>query len=186
MEQQRHFFFAVALPDGIKKIMKAHCEVLKEELPFRRWVFHEDLHITLAFLGAASPKRLARAIRNVEQAIGDFKAVHLQITRLGIFGKKESPRVLWADMESTEELQSLRTAVYNACEEAGFKLETRPFRPHITIARKWDGENSFLETLLDKWAEIQPDPIRFEVEQIALYETHLDELPKYKAVKIFS
>ncbi len=26
------------------------------------------------------------------------------------------------------------------CEENGFSLETRPYHPHITVARKWVGE----------------------------------------------
>ncbi|MGG5252572.1 RNA 2',3'-cyclic phosphodiesterase [Neobacillus sp. SM06] len=186
MEQQRHFFFAAVIPDEMKKAMKAHCEQLKEVLPFRSWVYYEDFHITLTFLGGASSDRLQKAMDNVATAVKNFEPFPLQITNLGIFGKKDEPRVLWAGMKESSALQSIQTNVYSSCLDAGFELETRPFRPHLTIARKWIGEEPFQRQFLEKWAEIQPEPLEFNVQQIALYETHLNKLPKYEAVQMFT
>ncbi len=186
MEQQRHFFFAAVVPDEIKKTMRGHCEQLKAVLPFRSWVYHEDLHITLAFLGATPTERLKKAIDNVAKVTKNFESFPMQITNLGIFGKKDEPRVLWAGMKESVELQSIRTKVYTGCLKAGFELETRPFRPHLTIARKWIGEELFQHRFLEKWLEIQPEPLDFRVEQIALYETDLNKIPKYKAIQMFT
>ncbi len=58
MEQQTHYFFAVKLPEETKLILKSHIEKLKGILPFGRWVHHEDLHITLAFLGHAPVEKI--------------------------------------------------------------------------------------------------------------------------------
>ncbi|XJZ26528.1 RNA 2',3'-cyclic phosphodiesterase [Bacillota bacterium Lsc_1132] len=185
MDQQRHYFFAAVIPEEIKKIMKGHCEQLKEAMPFRSWVYHEDLHITLVFLGTAPSNRLKTSVNNVEEAMRSFEPFTLKITKLGIFGKKEAPRVLWAGINESNQLQSIRAKVFSDCEEAGFKLETRPFRPHLTIARKWISEEPFQERFLERWTEIQPKPLEFRVEQIALYETHLNKIPKYEAVRIF-
>jgi 2'-5' RNA ligase len=186
MDQQTHFFFALKLPDSAKLVLKEHCEKLRESLPFKRWVHHEDFHITLAFLGFAPSEKLAVAENNLEEAIRGIGSFHLKINRLGFFGKQDSPRIFFADSEESNELQLVRQKVYTACVEAGFKLETRPFRPHITLARKWTGENPFQTEVLDLWKKLQPQPITCNGTEIALYQTHLDRTPKYEAVKLFS
>ncbi len=185
MEQQPHYFFAVRIPDETKYIMKDHIGKLKEIIPFSRWVYHKDLHITLAFLGGAAPEKLVLAEKNVKEALGNTKAVTLKINDLGIFGKEESPRVFWADTEESNELRTIRQEVFSACTRAGFQLETRPFRPHITLARKWKGEETFQKELLKVWTELQREPLVFQARDVVLYQTHLDQIPKYEAVTIF-
>jgi 2'-5' RNA ligase len=114
------------------------------------------------------------------------RSQELKINNLGIFGKQDSPRIFFADTEVCNELQLIRQRVYTACIEAGFKLETRPFHPHITLARKWAGEKPFQREMLDLWKKLQPEPIAFKGTEIALYQTHLDKTPKYEAVRLFS
>lgn len=185
MEQQTHFFFAVKLPDEIKLRMKEHLEKLKSDIPFSRWVHYQDLHITLAFIGFAPTEKLERATDYVTSAIKGFKSIKLSIHRLGCFGNVHSPRVFWADTQASEELNHLRQEVFSACERAGFQLETRPFRPHITLARKWAGGEPFNGEWLHVWKKIQPDPLTFEAKEVVLYQTHLQKLPKYEAKILF-
>lgn len=186
MGQKTHFFFAVKLPESTKLVMKEHCEKLKETLPFHRWVHHQDMHITLAFLGYAPSEKLEMAEKKTAEKIFGTKPFQLRIDRLGVFGKQDSPRIFFADTEESNELQLIRQKVYTACEEAGFKLETRPFRPHITLARKWAGEEPFQKEALAVWKEHQPEPLAFTATDIALYQTHLDKAPKYEAIRLFS
>jgi RNA 2',3'-cyclic 3'-phosphodiesterase len=182
MNHQTHFFFAVSIPEETKLIMKKHCEQLKEKLPFSRWVHYEDLHITLAFLGSAPSEKLKMAEKNVIEAVRGSNSLKLAINKLGIFGRNDSPRIFWADTLENKELQVLRKKVFTACEDAGFELETRPFRPHITIARKWQGEEPFQSATLDSWKELQPEPLKFDASNVVLYQTHLDMTPKYEAI----
>jgi RNA 2',3'-cyclic 3'-phosphodiesterase len=182
MNHQTHFFFAVSIPEETKLIMKEHCELLKEKLPFSRWVHYEDLHITLAFLGSAPSEKLKIAEKNVIEALRDSKSLKLAINKLGIFGRNDSPRIFWADTIESSELQVLRKKVFTACEDAGFELETRPFRPHITIARKWQGDEPFQSEILEIWKEIQPEPLQFDASSVVLYQTHLHKTPKYEAI----
>lgn len=185
MEQRTHYFFAVKIPEETKFMMKDHLEKLKERIPFSRWVNYLDLHITLAFLGAAHTEKLSLAENNVKQALEGSKPFTLKINHLGCFGSKESPRVFWAALEESLELNSIRNAVYTACEQAGFQLEMRPFYPHLTLARKWKGDAPFQIELLKIWEELQPEPLSFRAGEVALYQTHLDETPKYEALKIY-
>jgi len=185
MNQRPHFFFAVRIPEETKLIMKDHIDKLQENIPFSRWVHHMDLHITLAFLGSAEPEKLTVAEDKVKEAIQHEKAFPLKINKLGFFGKEDSPRVFWADTESSEELTAIRDKVFIACSKAGFQLETRAFRPHITLARKWKGPEGFQKELLNVWNELQPEPLKFQAEDVVVYQTHLDQTPKYEAVTIF-
>ncbi|EKN66018.1 2'-5' RNA ligase [Neobacillus bataviensis LMG 21833] len=185
MEQRSHFFFAVRIPDETKRIMKNHIEKMRDSLPFSRWVHHQDLHITLAFLGAADPEKLAEAEKIVKQILKEAKAFPVKMHNLGIFGHEDSPRIFWVDTEESAELKAIRNKVFSACEKAGFQLETRPFRPHITLARKWNGAQPFQKELLELWKELQSEALGFLVSEIILYQTHLKQTPKYEAIITF-
>jgi RNA 2',3'-cyclic 3'-phosphodiesterase len=139
----------------------------------------------LAFLGFAPLEKLEDAKGRVRKALSDSNSFPLKINQLGIFGDRKSPRILWADTLESKELQLVRSKVYSACVEAGFQLETRPFRPHITIARKWVGNEPFHEDLLHIWEELQPEPLVFEAKEIVLYQTHLQNTPKYEAKAVY-
>jgi RNA 2',3'-cyclic 3'-phosphodiesterase len=185
MEQQTHYFFAVQIPEETKLILKRHIDTLKGTLPFKRWVHHEDLHITLAFLGNAPVEKLSIAKENVQKGLHDSRFFDLKINQLGIFGNNQSPRIFWADTLNSTELDDVRNKVFHACNEAGFQLETRPFRPHITLARNWVGEKAFDKPMLDIWNELQPEPLAFKASEVVLYQTHLQKTPKYEVKAAF-
>jgi RNA 2',3'-cyclic 3'-phosphodiesterase len=185
MNKQTHFFFAIKMPLETKLIMQKYTEKLKEILPFSRWVHHQDLHITLAFLGNAPSEKLTSAMENVQATLSGSEGFMLEINKLGIFGKLDSPRIFWADTKESNELQVVRKKVFTACLDAGFQLETRPFKPHITLARKWIGDKPFQQNLLNVWAELQPEPLLFNVNEVVLYQTHLDKTPKYEEKTIY-
>jgi RNA 2',3'-cyclic 3'-phosphodiesterase len=185
MEQQTHFFFAVKIPEQTKIWMKEVMETLKPILPFKRWVHHEDLHITLAFLGFAPSDKLMKAITNVEDSLNGVKSLILEFNGLGIFGSLQSPRIFWADTKESQVLQLVRNKVFTACSDAGFQLETRPFRPHITLARKWAGEEPFHKGMLEIWENLKPKSMVFETNEVVLYQTHLHKTPKYEIKEVF-
>lgn len=185
MEQQTHFFFALQISDETKLKMKMIMNELKADFTFARWVNHQDLHITLAFLGHAPADKLQEAETKVAEALRNAISFKLEIDKIGFFGRADSPRVFWADTIESEQLIDIRKKVFSACESAGFLLEARPFRPHITLARKWAGEMPFDQNLLDNWKKIQPEPLEFLASNVVLYQTHLHKIPKYEAKTIF-
>lgn len=181
---QTHFFYALKLPTSIKN--QIHDQVVSKLriLPFSRWVHQEDYHITLAFLGGCELDMLRASQKQVRVAIASETTFPLTIQHLGTFGNPRSPRIFWAGLSHEERLQKLRQTVFTSCLATGFTLEKRPFHPHITIARKWLGNEAFKEEVLSLKALIE-QPISLMATEVVLYQTHLDRTPKYEVVDCF-
>ena len=97
-----------------------------------RAVPSDNLHVTLAFLGNVPEERVAAAIA-AGRAVPESAGVQLfdRIVQLGESG----PLVL--DARRPDPLHGLvRATLAVALVEAGFALDGRPFRPHVTLARK--------------------------------------------------
>ncbi|WP_100331887.1 RNA 2',3'-cyclic phosphodiesterase [Bacillus xiapuensis] len=174
---RQHYFFALALPPESKK--QLHQQFLNLHLPFARLVHEQDLHLTLAFLGGAEEDQLSRACGYVAERLEGFGTFSLAVQSFGCFGRVDSPRIFWAGVKDSPRLMSLQQSVQEACGKAGFQLEARPFRPHITLARKWRGEEPFQLPAASPMME-------FAAEKVVLYRTHLDRTPKYEEAQAFA
>ena len=100
-----------------------------------RLVAAENLHLTLAFLGSVDEAFRACA----ERAAGGVSApgFTLELVRAGCWPRA---RVLWSAPEETPDaLSALAAALNGALRDCGFTPEARPFRAHVTIARKVRG-----------------------------------------------
>lgn len=185
MGQHTHYFYALELPGEVKEILKGKIHSMQEKMSFKNWVHPQDLHITLAFLGNAPEAKIKAANEQIMAAINKTTIFKLEINQLGIFGRKDSPRIFWAGLEKATELNEVRNAVFSACAASGFTLETRPFSPHITIARKWIGEEAFQADSLEAVNPFKKEKITFQAERVVLYKTNLGKSPKYEPITLF-
>jgi len=181
MMKQAHYFIAVPLTEEIKKKLAQWRNEAAPRFPFRAWVHQEDYHITLAFLGAASAEQRQAVCEAVAAVCNNHAPFSLTLKEVGTFGVPSAPRILWQGIKREEALWSLRHDVYEVCRAIGFSLDTRPFAPHITIARKWEEEKPFRLNELPNAVEGS-----MLVNEIVLYQTHLDRLPKYEVIASFS
>lgn len=186
MERKTHYFYALKLPLEKKLLLHERGYEWQNAIPFERWVHHEDYHITLAFLGGAPKPQLQESIELVKESLREEEPFSLQINHLGVFGRKDAPRIFWAGVEESKCLSHLREVVFSACSYASFTLETRPFHPHITLARKWAGDVPFTKDLLHSHDSLKERPIEFHASEVVLYQTHLERTPKYEAINTFS
>ena len=99
-----------------------------------RWVRPENLHVTLKFIGEAAPEKLS-SIQNVLAAVRSPTPVSISFHGLGFFSNEKHPRVFWAGMDASPNLQTLAADVEQSLEPLGFPREQRPFAPHLTLAR---------------------------------------------------
>ncbi|HTV04937.1 MAG TPA: RNA 2',3'-cyclic phosphodiesterase [Acidobacteriaceae bacterium] len=95
-----------------------------------RWYPPESWHITLQFLGSVPPE----GHNCILPAICDLHhpPVPIALDALGFFDRAG---VFFAQVALTPELLSLQRRVTAATFPCGFPPDTRPYRPHITLAR---------------------------------------------------
>jgi 2'-5' RNA ligase len=102
-----------------------------------RWVRLDGLHLTLRFLGPTPDERVgatAAAVRSVAEAAAG--PIQLTLTGAGSFPRADRPRTLWIGVGGDlEALEGLAARTEAALVDAGWPAESRPFRPHLTLAR---------------------------------------------------
>ncbi|MHC5543448.1 RNA 2',3'-cyclic phosphodiesterase [Singulisphaera rosea] len=124
-------FVARPIPDDTKVRLVA---VQPRDIPGMRRLGHEELHLTLHFLGELD----RRSIESLQSALAAVEAdvFAIDIRGVGTFPRDAEPQVMWAGVESCSELTSLHLSVGMALTKAiGFRPEGRPYRPHVTLAR---------------------------------------------------
>jgi 2'-5' RNA ligase len=132
-------FVALEIPAAVRDNLAALIAELRE-LSARvadkrpRWVRRENLHVTLKFIGEASPAKL-EGIRGALSAIRSNAPVEITFRGLGFFPNEQYPRILWAGLGASANLSPLAADIDGALETQGTALERRAFAPHLTLAR---------------------------------------------------
>jgi 2'-5' RNA ligase len=97
-----------------------------------RAVSPENAHLTLAFVGD-----VAKGALPVLEAVGAAAPKAGFVVSFDSLGAWRASGVAWiAPANLPPALLTLQSTLTNALGKAGFALETRPFRPHVTLARR--------------------------------------------------
>lgn len=97
-----------------------------------RPVAAENLHITLAFIGASDPQR--RRCLEAQAAQVVVEPFSLELSQVGYYRRA---RVLWVGPQATPEpLLGLVERLNRALAPCGYRPEPRPFAAHVTLFRK--------------------------------------------------
>lgn len=182
MSIEAHYFIAIPLPESVQRFFSVWQDNLKNKLPYQEWTHRTDLHITLKFLGSVDVNKREQLVYALEP-LRKISTFTIDVGSLGSFGNAKKPRVLWAGVKKTAELAALQERVEEFLVGIGFQLNTRAYRPHITLAKKWHGESAgdILEAIKKQYtAERQ-----VFVENIVLYRIHPRSTPKYQPVRIY-
>lgn len=89
-----------------------------------------DMHVTLHFLGRADQPAVEAALATVRA-----DCFRIAVRGLGEFRMRSGRRILWAGVEPSASLDALHSAVAAALSTTGFDPESRPYKPHVTLAR---------------------------------------------------
>lgn len=127
-------FIALDLAEPVRSALGDLIAQLKSKSRDARWVRTESMHLTLQFLGHTKPEKL-NSIRAALESVHCDRPVKLRFQGVGFFPDERRPRVIWAGIEATPVLAELAAATETAIEPLGFERESRPYFPHITLAR---------------------------------------------------
>jgi len=118
-----------------------------------------NIHLTLAFLGSVSPEDQVC----YEQAADRIRAERFNLT-LDARGCFRRSGIFWIGAEHVPEgLLALVRALSEALQACGYEPDPRPFRAHLTLARR-----------LRRCPRLpQPAPIEWSVGDFALVQSHL-------------
>jgi 2'-5' RNA ligase len=98
-----------------------------------KWSPPANLHITTKFIGHWPDERLAEVIAALN-AVPPRPPIPIAFRGLGFFPNAKSPRVFWCGIEAPG-LAPLAADTDRAVAALGIERESRPFSPHLTLAR---------------------------------------------------
>jgi 2'-5' RNA ligase len=172
---KQRLFIALPLPPYIREALWA----IHPEVPGLRAAPLENYHLTLRFLGGASPPVVAKVTRALSGIA--LPAFALEVRGTGFF----APGILWAGLASSPPLGALRAEVDLAAAACGFGEDNRPFRPHITLARGNRPDVTAMNAFLKQHR--QETIGNFRAERFALFESQtLPEGARYTELASFA
>ncbi|MFC7678299.1 RNA 2',3'-cyclic phosphodiesterase [Paenibacillus sp. GCM10028914] len=177
-EPVMRLFIAVPLPEVVSNSIIRWRKELGEQMSFRKWVHPQDYHITVQFLGDTQAGSVETVLSSLQAVAAEQKPIELILQGAGVFGLSSSPRILWAGIAGErEELENLQQRVVMAMEPLGFIPEDRPYRPHITVARKFTGGN--ISTVL---LNTGPESVIWKADRLVLFRTNMHSSPMYEVL----
>lgn len=129
-------FIALEMNNALQSHLAGVIHQVAQVLPGIRWVDPSNIHLTLAFLGELTDEQLAEAIQATELVSQQAQPFSYRLSHLGTFGSPRFPRVIWMGIEEpVGSLASLHRMLNRHLQRRGFEVDTRPFSPHLTLAR---------------------------------------------------
>jgi 2'-5' RNA ligase len=181
----KRIFIAVKIePDAvlIRMISSLRSNLANDRIT---WVDPSNMHLTLAFLGDTDDERIKAAGIAVSQSCSGFGKFSFRLSGTGVFKNFRDPRVIWIGIEESENLARLNDLIMKRLKDAGFRIEDRPFKPHLTLGRiKFVKDPDMLKTALEKYGNI--DFQKVPVKEVILYESILKQTgPVYKILSTY-
>jgi 2'-5' RNA ligase len=130
-------FIALEMNEAVQRHLEGIIRRVAPLLPSLRWVDIRGIHLTLAFLGELDDVQLAQVVDAAQYtALQSVSSFSYSLSSPGIFGSLRHPRVFWMGIEEPSgALQRLHRMLNSELLQRSFDVDTRPFSPHLTLAR---------------------------------------------------
>lgn len=165
-------FVALPCPAGLRSKIAEARSVWRDVPAAVKWSDPARIHLTLRFLGDASPDALEALHQRLAATARDAEPVILTPGATGAFPRWERARVLWVGFEERgEAIERLAAGVERDARAAGFDPEDRPFVPHLTLGRVRGRRG--LRAAIEAVRGWRPGSGPEEVDEMILYESEL-------------
>ena len=130
-------FVALDIPKQVRDSLVQYSDAMRPLAPEARWARVEGLHVTLKFIGEVSDAK----VEEIKKALKAIKSQPFEINfgGVGFFPRHASGRVFWAGVQAPEALGQLAASIDVALVPLGIARETRPYQPHLTLAKAGEG-----------------------------------------------
>lgn len=123
-------FVAINLSENIKNALLKAQNDLKNQGFYGNFTRRENMHLTLAFIGETEKRfKAVDALKKIS-----FERFELS---LGTYGNFRD--LWWVGIEKNKTLEKLACETAESLRSAGFEIERRAFKPHITLVRELKG-----------------------------------------------
>jgi len=138
--KQIRSFIAIELPEQLKQELVILEAELKDKSGISaKWVDPYSIHLTIKFLGNVSVDKIDGILSVMEKAVTGTSPFSLQITGLGAFPNLNRVQVAWVGLAGElNKLAELQKRLESGLVSFGFPVESRAFKPHLTLARVRD------------------------------------------------
>ena len=131
-------FFAFPLGLAERRYLAAFCrKQLAPRLPgvTLRWIPSRNYHLTVIFMGSVAQQDVEPLRQLAAQALAGEGPRSLLLDRASWFPRRHQPRMLALETGAVQRIEGLYQKLHQALTAAGYELEQRPYRPHVTLAR---------------------------------------------------
>lgn len=126
-------FVAINFPTGIRRALLEHQQTIRNAAQSGSFTHEENLHLTLVFLGEVPIVDVSRIQAIIDSV--DCPPFSLSFDEIGRFDRKGKD-IWWVGIRRNRNLLDLQAALDAAFRRAGYRLESRPYTAHITLARE--------------------------------------------------
>lgn len=174
-------FIAINFSEPVKDSLTGWTTKLKDNGAHGNFSRRENLHLTLAFIGETTN------VDKITQAMDNVSAESFELT-VGGFGRfrRNGSDICWIGVEKNDMLFSIQNQLSTALRLAGFPIENRAFKPHLTIGREVEfpsgfdfnafaGQVASVTMQVQKISLMKSERINGKLTYTAIYEKLLDE-----------
>jgi 2'-5' RNA ligase len=172
-------FVAADISDDTRRALQRVREQLRPRLeaedrpPRLVWVGDEAAHVTLRFIGSV-PDAAAIEIEGMMREPFAIEPFDVTWDALGTFPGGRSPRVIWIGASAgLDPMRRLADVVNARIDRLVPSVETRPFAPHLTVARVKDPGHGV--NWAGALAAVTLEPTLTRVAHVTLYESRVTD-----------
>lgn len=167
-------FCAIELSPSIRGLVSQYIANLKEAMPDARasWARDTNIHLTVKFLGEIRRSSVANLSSAASRALASIEPFSIRLENTGVFPNQRQPRVLWIGLtDSSGRLGELHKRLEDEAAKEGFKRESRPFHPHLTVARLRQAANA--RTLAQAHQQLKFNAAEIQVSELLVIRSEL-------------
>lgn len=178
-------FIALDFDRQTKKRLGKIQRKLKQNSSKGSWVYIDNFHITLKFLGTTDSSRIDEIATELQSIAHTNEEIKLSIDDLDYFRGENILRVVWLGLQGERQsILDIKKDIDDKMNNLGFPKEKKDFIPHITLGRRVIFNNrihSIKEQLKDDLN------YNFTLKKLVLYKSEVKDKKRiYTQLKSFN